>query len=87
LKIWNLKIKKNKAITFDVSESNQNLEAGKARDIIRSIQAERKKIGTKIDEFVKVTLPDWPKDFEEEIRKKALINNLSSGEFKVAKND
>ncbi|PIP74780.1 MAG: isoleucine--tRNA ligase [Candidatus Levybacteria bacterium CG_4_9_14_3_um_filter_35_16] len=81
------KNKKNKAITFDVSESNQNLEAGKARDIIRSIQAERKKIGTKIDEFVKVTLPDWPKDFEEEIRKKALINNLSSGEFKVAKND
>jgi len=79
--------KKDKFVTFDTSESNQNLVAGRAREIIRSIQAERKKIETRVDEFVKVTLPDWPKEFEEEIKRKALVKGLSEGEFKVEKND
>jgi len=64
---------------------NQDLEAGEARDIIRRIQAERKSIGTTLSEKVNVMLPSWPEKFEEEIKRKTLIQNLSKGEFKVTK--
>lgn len=58
---------------------------GEARDIVRQIQGERKKIGTSLSEKINVTLPSWPSEFEEEIKRKALINNLSQGEFSVSK--
>lgn len=64
----------------DTSEKNQDLEAGLARDIIRSIQEERKKLGTKLDEKVDVVLSSWPKEYEEEIKKKALINKITKGD-------
>ena len=56
-----------------------------ARDIVRKIQEERKKIGTALDEKVNVSLPDWPEEFESEIKRKALINTLSKDEFSVSK--
>lgn len=52
---------------------------GEARDIIRRIQEERKKLGTSMAEKVNVVLPEWPKAFEKEIKRKALIENLSQG--------
>jgi isoleucyl-tRNA synthetase len=65
---------------------NQDQEAGKARDIIRKIQAERKIMGTSFGEKVNVTLPDWPKEFEHEIKRKALVESLTKGEtFAVSK--
>ncbi len=58
---------------------------GEAREIMRKIQDERKNLKTDLDEKVDVTLPTWPKEFEEEIKKKTLIENLSKGEFKVTR--
>ncbi len=58
---------------------------GEARDIVRKIQEERKKIGTSLSEKVNVSLPTWPREFEEEIKRKALIEVLSKGEFSVSK--
>ena len=52
---------------------------------MRKIQQERKTIGTSLDELIDVSIPQWPEKFEEEIKKKALIRNLSKGEFKVSK--
>ncbi len=49
------------------------------------IQGERKKIGTSLSEKVNVSLPDWPKDFEEDIKRRALVSSLSKGEFSVSK--
>ncbi len=60
---------------------------GEARGIVRKIQEERKKLGTRLDERVKVQLPDWPKDFEDEIKRKTLISSLSKGEFRVFRNE
>lgn len=65
--------------------SNQDLEAGEARSIIRQIQEERKKMGTRLDDRVDVVLPNWPKEFEEEIKRKALVRNLSEGKFSVSR--
>ncbi len=52
---------------------------GEARDIIRKIQEERKKLGTKMDEKIDVVLPDYPEEFTIYIKKQALIRNLTKG--------
>jgi len=74
-----------KVESIDFNLTDELIKEGKARDLIRQIQQERKLIGTKFDENVDVSLPEWPKEFEDEIKRKALINNLSQGEFKVSK--
>lgn len=68
------------------TEITQDLKAmGDARDIIRKIQVERKKLETNLTEKVNVSLPQWPEDYESEIKSKALINNLAKGSFKVSR--
>ena len=70
-------------IDFEITP--ELLAEGEVRDIVRKIQQERKTIGTSLDELIDVSIPQWPEKFEEEIKKKALIRNLSKGEFKVSK--
>jgi len=68
----------------DINLKNQDQVAGETRDIIRKIQAERKNLGTSLDEKVDVELPDWPERFEEEIKRKALVDKLTKAdEFRV----
>lgn len=71
----------------EVIVSDEDLiKEGEARDIVRKIQEERKKLGTKINEKVIVTLSSWPKEFEEEIKRKALASKITKGEtFEVSK--
>ena len=64
----------------DTSEANQNVSAGEARDIIRKIQQERKKIGTTLSQKVTVILPQWPAEYEDEIKRKALVSDLVKGD-------
>lgn len=74
------------SITGKVDESNQDLIAGEAREIIRKIQGERKNLGTEMDEKVDVELESWPEKFEEQIKKKALVDKLiKSKSFKVTR--
>lgn len=73
------------AISGSFDESNQDIRAGEARDIIRKIQAERKNLGTSLSEKVNVTLPSWPQEYEEEIKRKTLIEKLTVGEFTVVR--
>lgn len=56
---------------------------GEMRELVRKIQEERKKLGTALDEKVEVILPDWPKNFEDEIKKRALVSSIKKGPFKV----
>jgi len=67
--------------------ANQDVNAGFAREIIRKIQEERKRLGTKLDEKINVVLEDWPTEFEDEIKKKALVDKLSKGDFSVSKHE
>ena len=64
----------------EAGEDNQNIEAGKARDIIRNIQKKRKELGTTLTQMVIVSLPDWPSEYESEIKKKALVADLIKSE-------
>lgn len=68
------------AVDYD-TELTPNLEAeGKAREIVRNIQEERKKMGTKIDDRVDVVLPDWPAEFEDYIKRNALVDSIVKGD-------
>lgn len=55
-------------------------QEGEAREIVRNIQEERKKLGTKLDERVDVILEDWPKDFEDYIKQNALVRQITKGQ-------
>ena len=56
---------------------------GEARDIVRKIQEERKRIGTRFDEKVDLVLEDWPAEHEEYIKRNALVSGLSRGGFEI----
>lgn len=74
------------SVDFDFSLTDELRELGLARDIVRVIQEERKKLGTGMAEKVNVTLPEWPVSQEEYIKKHALVENFSKGdEVKVEK--
>ncbi len=62
------------------NELNKDLIAGKIRDIIRKIQAERKNLGTKLDEKVDVVIEDYPVGSEDQIKKAALVDILQKGD-------
>jgi isoleucyl-tRNA synthetase len=73
------------SVELDTNITKELEDEAQARDLVRKIQEERKSLGTSLDEKVNVTLPGWPEDFEHEIKRKALIENLTVGEFKVSK--
>ncbi len=71
-------------VKLDTNITPQLKAEGEAREIVRSIQGERKKLGTTITEEINVELTGWPEEFEDYIKKKALVKNLKKGkEFKV----
>lgn len=85
--VYELKFNKTQAeyvVEGNTNEENLDTVSGEVRDLIRQIQGERKKMGTKIDQRINVYLNSWPLEFEEVIKKKALVNNLiKSDAFKV----
>jgi isoleucyl-tRNA synthetase len=81
-----VKAKGDLSVQFDTNITQELKDEGEARDIVRMIQEERKKIGTKLDEKVNVVLESWPAEFEEEIRSRALVQTLNKGKgFKVTR--
>lgn len=74
-----------KEVELDTAITPELKAEGVMRDIVRKIQEERKNLGTKLDELVEVTLSTWPKEFEDEIKKRALVSSIKIGEFKVSR--
>ncbi len=72
-------------VSFDTNLTPELKAEGEARDIVRKIQEERKIIGTALDEKVNVTLEEYPESFADYIKINALVENLTTGEFKVEK--
>jgi isoleucyl-tRNA synthetase len=69
-----------------IDEHNQDIVAGKMRDIIRKIQQQRKILGTTFDEKVDVQISEWPEEYTEAIKKQALVDSLVVGsEFVVTR--
>jgi isoleucyl-tRNA synthetase len=68
------------AVAFDTNLTPELKEEGEARDIVRQIQQERKKLGTTLNEKVNATLTNWPAAFEEYIKTKASVDSIVKGE-------
>jgi len=86
LNIKNIKIEgqyKELQVELDTNITPELKAEGEARELIRQIQGERKRLGTRLDQMVNVSLNSWPKGYEEEIKKKALVSDIAKGEFKV----
>ncbi|HSX49056.1 MAG TPA: isoleucine--tRNA ligase [Candidatus Saccharimonadales bacterium] len=75
----------SKEVQIDTNITPELKAEGEMRDIVRKIQEERKNLKTALDEKVEVELPEWPKDFEDEIMKRALVSSIKKGAFKVSK--
>ena len=67
-------------VDFDTAITPELKAEGEAREIVRKIQEERKKLGTSMDEKVNIVLPEWPETFTEYIQKKALGASLTKGD-------
>ncbi len=75
-------------VEAETSDNNLDLNFGLARDIIRKIQEERKNLKTNQEEKVIVTMPFWPIEHEEYIKKRALISKIVQGDkFLVTKDE
>lgn len=74
---------KEMSVVLDTEITDELAAEGQVRELVRKIQEERKKIGTKLDEYVAVTLPQWPEGFVEDIKRQALVKKLEKGEFAV----
>jgi len=79
LNVKSVMFKSGKSPDFDFKITNKLSEEGRARDIVRNIQVKRKEAGYILDEFILVELPDWPKEFEEYIKKETLAKDLNKG--------
>ncbi len=67
-------------VAYDVTLTDELRDMGMARELVRSVQAERKKLGCSLDARVRVTLPDWPESQAEEIKRQTLADELVKGD-------
>jgi isoleucyl-tRNA synthetase len=71
-------------ISYDTELTDELLMEGKVRDVIRQIQEERKKLGVKPDQRVKLILPEEYLGFSGNIKRKVLAEKVTFGrELKV----
>lgn len=74
------------SVELDTAITQELKEEGDARQLIRKIQEERKKLNTSLTEQVDVVIESFPEQFADEIKRKALVRNLTKGDsFKVEK--
>ncbi len=67
-------------LNIDTTEKNLDIEAGKAREIVRSIQQQRHKMGLSIKDIISVTVPDFPEEFKDYIITRTQAKELITGD-------
>ena len=70
---------KDVSVAYDTQMTDELRDMGEAREIVRAIQAERKKIGCELDAKIAVTLPAWPVSQTDEIKRLTLATDLTKG--------
>lgn len=69
------------SVTVDTIITDELKAEGWARDLIRKIQELRRMSGTQLTDMIVVGLPDWPKAFEEQIKKATLTVRIEKSEI------
>lgn len=67
-------------VSLDTELTPDLLAKGEARAIIRQIQQARKEAGCNLDDWITVTLPDWPENYQEDIKQRALVKEIIKGD-------
>ncbi|HUQ84991.1 MAG TPA: isoleucine--tRNA ligase [Candidatus Limnocylindrales bacterium] len=70
-------------VELDVNLTESLIAERQAREIVRAVQEERKKVGTDLDEKINLIIEEWPVSFEDYIKKNALVSSISKGTFEV----
>jgi len=76
---WQYKQDSELSLDLNLTITDELRAEGDARKIVREIMEARKKAGTKLTDLITITLPDWPKKWEDEIKKKALVKEIQKG--------
>lgn len=71
---------KELSIELDINITENLVKEGEAREIIRNVQKLRKEQNLTLQDLIDLTLPSWPKEFEEMIRKLTHSRSIKSGE-------
>ena len=67
-------------VTLNTELTPELKDEGEARNLIRQIQAMRKKEGLELSDKIIVSLPAWPASFEATIKEKTLATEIKKGE-------
>ena len=78
--MWTEKAESELTVTLDTTLTDNLKAKGEMREVMRVIQDLRKESNVGFDAYVNVQLPSWPKQFEDEIKKKTLVKNLTAGD-------
>ena len=70
---------KDIVIKYNTRLTPSLIKEGKLRDLIREIQVNRKKLGTKPNEYVDIEIPEKYLIYEKEIKKKVFVNKIILG--------
>jgi isoleucyl-tRNA synthetase len=68
------------SVELDFKLTPQLIAEGQAREWVRKIQLKRKEIGCGITDKVNVTLPDWPAEFTDYIKKETLAASITKSD-------
>lgn len=68
-------------VELDRTLTPELIEEGKARELVRQIQLVRRESGCGLSDRVIVTCPDWPKQFEDLIKKETLAQTITKGDI------
>lgn len=68
------------SVSLDTTLTDGLKAEGRARELIRTIQQLRREAGTELTDEIIAMLPDWPQEFEEEIKKATLARALEKSD-------
>lgn len=71
---------KQKEVRLDTKITPELKTEGEAREIVRQIQEARKEANCRLDEVIKIKIPNWPQSFESYIKAETLVSDLQKGE-------
>ncbi|MDP3724013.1 MAG: isoleucine--tRNA ligase [bacterium] len=71
---------KELSVDFDWTLTDELKKEGEAREIIRQIQQARKEAGVGLSDRIMLTLPAWPKEYEDLLKRETLSFELKHGD-------
>lgn len=82
---WKKVSKLEMEIELDTKITPQLRDEGQARELVRKIQTARRGLEYGLDDLIEVSLPSWPIEFEDYLKKETLASTITKGQFQIKK--